>query len=128
VLARYSVFIDFIRGERVAERAPQQHFADVMQLDMRKEYRQILVDGKEVDLDKAPSMILSLGDGDRVTITLTSREYFAAVGASVSEGDDKAAQAAADNAMKAIREQVNLAKRNLEVGEIARMKEAERKD
>jgi|GEM_PF-1102459 len=127
VLARYSVFFDFIRGERVAERAPQQHFADVVQLEMRREYRQILVDGKEVDLDRAPSMILSLSNGDRVAITLTSPEYFAAVGAAAAERNYNATQVA-ENALKAITEKVNEAKRNLEVGQIARMKEAERKD
>jgi hypothetical protein len=128
VLARYSVFFDFIRGERVAERAPQQHFADMVQQEMKKEYRQILVDGKEVDLDMAPSLILSLSNGDRVAITLTSPEYFAAVGAAaVARGDDDATRAA-ENALKAITEKINEAKRNLEVGQIARMKEAERKD
>ncbi len=127
VLARYSVFFDFIRGERVAERAPQQHFADVVQLEMRKEYRQILVDGKEVDLDRAPSMILSLSNGDRVAITLTSPEYFAAVGAAAAERNYNATQVA-ENALKAITEKVNEAKRNLEVGQIARMKEEERRD
>jgi hypothetical protein len=123
VLARYSVFFDFIRGEYISESAPQQHFADVVLLEMRKEYRQIVVDGKEIDLDQAPSMILALSSGDRVSITLPSAEYFAAVGADAVAKGEYDAMTAADSALKAITERVNEAKRNLEVSQIARMKE-----
>lgn len=124
VLARYSVFFDFIRGDRIGERAPQQHFADVVLLEMRREYREISIDGRPVVLEQAPSMILSLSSGDRIAITVPSPEYFHAVGADGVPGDYDAYRAA-DSALRAITERVNEAKRNLEVGQLARMKEKE---
>jgi hypothetical protein len=126
VLARYSVFFDFIRGERIRESAPQQHFADVVTMEMRKEYRQILIGNESVALEREPSMILTMNSGDVVAVTLPSKEYFDAVGAGKAANFD--ATKAAESALRAITHRVKEAKKNLEVGQIARMKEAERED
>lgn len=125
VLARYSVYFDFIRGESIRERASQQHFADIVMTDMRKEYRKIKINDEDVELEREPSMILSLSSGDQFTVTLPSDEYFAKLKARAFMYD--AAQDA-ESALKIIMQQVKEAKQNLEVGQLAYIKEAERSD
>jgi len=117
MLGRFSVFFDFIRGERIRESAPQHHYADVVLLELRKEYRKILVIDKtgpvEVELETEPSMILTLKGGAPVTITVPSNEYFERV-QKKGPKPNYDATAAAQNALKAIAAKVKEAKQNLE--------------
>jgi hypothetical protein len=117
MLGRFSVFFDFIRGDRIRESAPQHHYADVVLLELRHEYRRILIIDKtgpiEVELETEPSMILTLKGGAPVTITVPSTEYFERVhkdGHKVKYD----ASAAAQNALKVIAARVKAAKQNLE--------------
>jgi hypothetical protein len=117
MLGRFSVFFDFIRGDRIRESAPQHHYADVVWLELRHEYRKILIIDKsgpvEVELETEPSMILILKGGAPVTITVPSKEYFERVQRDSSKANDDAT-AAAQNALKAIAAKVKAAKQNLE--------------
>jgi hypothetical protein len=117
MLGRFSVFFDFIRGERIRESAPQHHYADVVLLEMRHEYRKILIIDKtgpvEVELETEPSMILTLKGGAPVTITVPSNEYFERVQKDSPRANDDAT-AAAQYALKAIAAKVKAAKQKLE--------------
>lgn len=126
-LGRFSVYYDFIRGEVLNERAPLQHFADVVVLEMRREFREVEIGGRRIEILHAPSLRLSLKDGDEIYITLPNGEYFEAIGAEGfdhEEGGEDASQIA-NNAMAAIRQKIDQAKKNLEISELA--KQAERR-
>jgi len=120
LLARYSVFYDFIRGERIRESAPQQHYADVVTMEMRNEYRKVVVfddhgNSREVELESEPSVILILKAGPPVTITLPSTEYYKEIGGGAVSNVD--ATKAAETVLRAITFRVKEAKKNLEVGQ-----------
>ncbi|HEV7485749.1 MAG TPA: hypothetical protein VGQ65_08700 [Thermoanaerobaculia bacterium] len=116
VLARYSVLFDFIDGEPIRESAPRQHYADFVMVEMRHEFREIRGAGGGESLPvMLPSMILALSNGDRVTITVTTSDYFNAIDAGAAANNE--AYVMANNALKAITEKVYDAKRKLEVGD-----------
>jgi hypothetical protein len=126
VLARYSVLFDFIRGVRVRESAPQQHLADVVTTEMLREDRQIPVNGEMTDLERVPSMNLALNNGDRISITLATEQYFAAL--DVPEAASNDAFETADNALKVITHCVKEAKKRLEVTKLARTRAADQNE
>jgi hypothetical protein len=131
MLGRYSVLFDWIRGDKIRESAPQHHYADVVMLEMKQEYRKILgVDDEgqplEVELESEPSMTLTLKGGPPVTITVPSNEYFEKVGGAAEANFD--ATKAAKDALQAITAKVKQAKQNLEVSQLAKLKEQERQE
>jgi hypothetical protein len=121
-LGRFSVFFDFVRGESLSERAPLQHYADVVILEIRKEFREILIDGKQFEILHAPSIRLSLKSADQITITLPNDEYFQAAGLVnyVASASDYDASRTAENAMRAIRFKVDESKKKLEISDLSR--------
>jgi hypothetical protein len=124
-LGRFSVYFDFIRGYALRERAPLQHYADFVILEMRKEYREVDFWGRKIELFRFPSLHLSLKSSDRIIITLPSDEYFEAAGLTNFRPlqSDYDASRTADKAMRAIRQKVDQAKKNLEVSELVRQEQ-----
>jgi predicted nucleic acid-binding Zn-ribbon protein len=119
VLATYGTFYDFITGRQSGERTTVQHYADVVAIRSMKGFREVEVDGdKKIPMENVPSLSLSLMDGDKIDVTFPDREYFNQINADGFSPDRWRfdPHKAADNAIKAVRQKVDIAKRKREIG------------
>lgn len=123
VLASFRTTWDFVDGERRGEEARSQHYADVVAVQDYRGYREFQVSDpaggapRTIFLDNAPTLKLSLTSSELFEVTWVSPEYFQKTHA--PEGFDTERLfldpvPAAENAIKAVRQRVDTAKRKRE--------------
>ncbi len=119
VFASYGTFYDFIRGLPSGERTTVQHYIDVVTIKAVKGYREVEIDeGKKIFMENVPSLSLSLMDGEKIDVTFPDEDYFQKINALGFSSDrwQYDPRKVADNAIKTVREKVNIAKRKRERG------------
>ncbi len=120
ILASYRTTWDFIDGRRRGEEARSQHYADVVGVqDYRgsRELKHLRGGSGATFLDNAPTLQLSLTSSERLQVTWVNDEYFALTDAPREiDGNALLLNPAAEavNAIKAVRQRVDAAKRKRE--------------
>jgi hypothetical protein len=125
MLATYGLFYDFITGKSHAIETTEQYYKDVVSIIITNEFRWIerkdkeQCEGRSLYVEDAPTFILSLASGENRTVTFVNEKYFLEIKDRINVLEEnvskiyliQASQANADNAIKALRHQLRLHKK-----------------